>query len=381
MGLLVIVVIAHIVKYPAFRFGPQYAAATGKSLIEGYVRLGRWVVALYMLSEVAVIAIIIAATGVVTAAILLAVTGIDWDPKVTGVGLIVVGVAGLVVGGFSFLDRLTKIFVGVLTVATLVAMILSVPRIEWSVSNFGMPVFDFTTFAFVIALMGFMPSGMDLSVLQSLWTVAKRRSCTQKPTMAHTITDFNFGYVMTSILAISFLLMGAGVMHTASIAPAAGAAEFAKQVIDLYTTNLGNWVGGLVGVSAFFVMFTTLMTVLDGMPRLVATGIIGLQGNDRGRHEQLDGSRLLYATMALLAAAAVLVLLKLMQSFQAFIDFVTITAFLVAPLTALLNHLVVVGDEVPIKYQPSIAMRSWSILGILIMTVLAVLFIYMRFIQ
>ena len=34
-----LVLLAHLVKYPAFEFGPRYAAATGQSLLSGYARM------------------------------------------------------------------------------------------------------------------------------------------------------------------------------------------------------------------------------------------------------------------------------------------------------------------------------------------------------
>ena len=37
--LLWLVVAAHLLKYPAFEFGPRYAAATGESLLAGYARV------------------------------------------------------------------------------------------------------------------------------------------------------------------------------------------------------------------------------------------------------------------------------------------------------------------------------------------------------
>ena len=43
LGLLTVVIVANLIKYPAYRFGPLYAAITGRSLIEGYHGLGRWV--------------------------------------------------------------------------------------------------------------------------------------------------------------------------------------------------------------------------------------------------------------------------------------------------------------------------------------------------
>lgn len=41
-GLAGVILLALILKYPFFEFGPRYAAATGTSLVEGYSRLGRW---------------------------------------------------------------------------------------------------------------------------------------------------------------------------------------------------------------------------------------------------------------------------------------------------------------------------------------------------
>ena len=69
LGFLGVVIFANVIKYPAFSFGPAYTAATGESLIDGYARLGRWVVASVALGLLLVQAIIIAATAVTTAGI------------------------------------------------------------------------------------------------------------------------------------------------------------------------------------------------------------------------------------------------------------------------------------------------------------------------
>ena len=114
LGLLGVLILANVLKYPAFRFGPQYAVATGRSLIEGYRDLGQWVVAVYMLSEVAVMAIIIAATAAVTGAILMALADLSVDIRYMGVGLILLGVIMLATGGYRLLEGLTKVFVAIL---------------------------------------------------------------------------------------------------------------------------------------------------------------------------------------------------------------------------------------------------------------------------
>ena len=379
LGLLGIVIFVNVIKYPAFRFGPQYAAATGKSLIEGYRELGLWVVVVYLLSEVAVMAIIIAATATVTSAILLAITDVVMDFRTTSIGLIVVGVVVLGIGGYGLLDRLTKLFVALLTVATLVATLLSLPRIEWEFGQVFLPISDLQTLGFVIALMGFMPSALDLSVLQSLWSVAKQKTTGIRPSLAHALMDFNVGYLGSAGLAICFLLMGAGVMHATGEAPATGAAEFAKQVVGLYTSNLGSWAGTIVGISALFVMFTTLLTVLDGFPRLLATGIAAIRSASSNRPADIENSVLLRGCALLLAIGAALVLLFLMGSFQTFIDFVTVTAFVVSPVTAVLNHLVMFSSRVPDAYRPTAFLKSWSVLGIVTLSALSAMFLYVRF--
>lgn len=379
LGLFAIVILANVVKYPAFRFGPQYATATGQSLLHGYYDLGKWVLILFLLGEIAVMAIIIAATAIVTAAILLAVSGLQADPKLVAVILMIMGSVMLSIGGFKLLDRLTKVFVATLTVATLCATIMALPSIEWNFEQTFFPISDLQTLGFVIALMGFMPSAIDLSVLQSLWAVEKHKSQPIKPSMRYVMMDFNVGYLASCLLAICFLLMGAGVMHTAGEVPATSAANFAKQVIGLYTHNLGLWAGSIVGISAMFVMFSTLLTVLDGFPRLLASAI-ALSRKPKVTQEAKSPAYLSQtACMIFLGTVAAGVLLFLMGSFKTFIDFVTITAFVVSPFAALLNHLAITSAAVPVEFQPSTLMKVWSIMGISILAGLSIMFIYVRF--
>ena len=379
LGLLLVVILTNFFKYPAYRFGPQYAASTGRSLIQGYRRLGAWVVAFYLLIELGIIAIIIAATAVTTGAILLGVFEWSLDPRHVGVGLIALAVVALVTGGYRLLDRSTKVFVVVLTLATLVATLLSLPKIQWDFTPVSLSTSDLQTFGFVIALMGFMPAGMELSAIQSLWVVAKAKSSGQVLSTRLTILDFNVGYIMSALLAICFLLMGTAVLHSAGESPAQGAAAFAQQVISLFTAGLGQWSGTLVGVSALFVMFTTLTTVLDGMPRLVAACLLSLKESNPNVAIDVEGSSVLRGAMIVLAIAGALVLLFFMSSFQAFIDFVTITAFVVAPITATLNHLVITAEDVPPASRPGPILKTWSLLGILLMLGLALAYLYARF--
>ena len=48
-GLLLAIVLANILKYPFFEYGSRYANATGKSIIDGYLNLGKWALWLYFI--------------------------------------------------------------------------------------------------------------------------------------------------------------------------------------------------------------------------------------------------------------------------------------------------------------------------------------------
>ena len=187
------------------------------------------------------------------------------------------------------------------------------------------------------------------------------------------------GYVGSTIMAVCFLLMGAAVMHSNGVMPETQAAGFASQVIQLYTANLGEWAGVVVGISALFVMFTTLLTVMDGLPRLVAGGIQALQQSDPDSRTPLDGSPMLKGTIVILGLAGAAILLAFMRNFQSFIDFVTTTAFIAAPFNAVLNHLAVTSPRVPLALQPSPFMKAWSWMGILALSALSIAFFAWRF--
>lgn len=379
LGLVGIVIFANLIKYPFFRFGPRYAAATGMSLIEGYRRIGPLVLLLVALMMFAVHVIVIAATAITTAGIGLASFGLTFDARATAVGFIILGLGLMVTGGYHLLDRVTKVFVAILTVTTLVATALVIPDISWSVGAFALPPFSVAAFAFAVALMGFMPSGMELSVLHSCWSVAKQQDENRNIDAGEAMLDFNIGYVMTALLALCFVFLGAGVMHTSNVEPAGSAVAFASQVISLYTSSLGAWAGVIVGVSAFGVMFTTLVTVLDGFPRLYATIIQSLLAADGRVTRQVDRSPLMVGLALFLSAGAIAVLALFMRQFTGFIDFVTISAFVIAPVIALFNHIAMTSRDVPPDAQPSLVMQAWSWLGITMLSAITFAYLYLRF--
>jgi Mn2+/Fe2+ NRAMP family transporter len=389
LAMLLVLILVNALKYPAFRFAPHYVAVTGASLIDGYARRGRWVLVLYGLALLPTLATVVAAVAITLSGLAVATLGVDWPPALVGASLVGASVVSSLVGGFAWLDRLTKVFVAFLTLATLAAAVLAVPMIEWPGAALIPPV-NAASLVFVVALAGYMPAGLDLSVMHSLWSVAKARQTGVHPTTREAAADFDIGFAASLVLAVCFLLMGAGVMHPAGVAPEPSAPAFAAQVIALYESTLGAWSGLLVGIAAILVLLTTLIAVTDGFPRVVAA-LVGKLLEPPGGDARPGGDAMAAPAarvaaplertaayriaMALIALGAVLLLLVFFGSFRAFIDTATTIGFLTSPVIALLNHLAVFGPDVTGADRPGRVLWAWSVVGIAAMTLFAVAYL------
>jgi Mn2+/Fe2+ NRAMP family transporter len=379
LGMLLFIVLANLLKYPAFRFGPHYASATGTSLLEGYRRQGTWALVAYALVTLGTMFSVLAAVTVVTASLVKVTLRLELG-VVPISGLLMALCAGLLVlGHYRWLDRITKVLVAVLTVSTIVAALSVLPRIQWTGALWPAQ-FDLTTVMFLAALVGWMPSAIDISVWHSLWTLAKNDDSRQRASLSSSMLDFHLGYVGTAFLAVCFMLLGAGVMHGAGIEPDLRPAAFAAQVIDLYKSTLGPWAGPVIGSAAVAVMFSTTLTVVDGFPRAIATLVQRFRGPEVAGAGELASQitrRSYWLAMAVLCAGALLLLATLLDSLPAFVDVATTLSFLTAPLLAVLNHRAIMSPEVPPEARPPRWLWTLSWVGIVALSGFAVLYVFL----
>ncbi|RLB64864.1 MAG: divalent metal cation transporter [Deltaproteobacteria bacterium] len=361
VALLGLILLVNVIKYPAFRFGPQYSAATGHSLLEGYRRQGRWALVVYGVLTVGTMFTVQAVVAVVTAGLVIATTGITTSPIV--ISGVLVGLCGalLAVGRYQLLDRITKVLVVVLTLSTLVATALVLPRVDWGGPWWlGSADFDPKTIFFIAALVGWMPSAFDVAVWQSLWTLAKRDATGHAPSLREAMTDFHIGYIGTACLAVCFVLLGAGIMHGSGTQFSPNAGQFAGQIIGLYSQTLGQWARPVIGVAATAVMFSTTLAVVDGFPRALSALVERFRGPEQidEKEAQRGRARTTYwVALAVMFVGSMLVLVFLLKSLKALVDIATTLSFLTAPVLAVLNHRAVLSRDVPEDCRP----RRWLV--------------------
>ncbi len=365
IGLAILLI--HALKYPLFRFGAYYTAASGESLIEGYRRQGVFAVWLLLGAILCYMFFAMGAVSMLSAALIQTALGFEADARVFGAGILVVGVVFLLVGRFHWLDLVNKVLIVVLAVSTFAAAVLSLPRLHWSSLTMAPDQFDLKLLLFIAALGGFMPVSTDASAWQSVWTLAKARDAGVRLRLPSVLADFNLGYCGSAFFAACFLVMGAATMYSDGVAPAAEAPSFAAQLIGLYETALGAWAHPLIAASVISVMLTTALTGLDALPRVLVVITRVLRGDSPGGISEvpLDSGAMYRTYMILLAAGSIsLVFFMADSSFRTFLDFGTTVAFLVAPVIALLNHRAVFGPGVPPELHPGRGMWVWSVIGI-----------------
>ncbi len=217
--LIGLVLITNLCKYPFFEFGSRYANATGTSLIDGYLKIGKWMLWLYLAITIGSMFFVGAAVGAVTAGFMGYLFGVDnyLDNAaiVTTIILFVICITVLAVGKFNALDKLIKIIGTTLLITTIFAFILTlIEGPTEPISTFKKPdIWAEAGIGFMIALMGWMPTAVDLSTWNSLWTVARIKESGYKPTLKETLLDFNIGYIFSAILSICFITMGAYLLY------------------------------------------------------------------------------------------------------------------------------------------------------------------------
>lgn len=378
-----IIILANIMKYPAFRYGAQYAAATGTSLLEGYRKLGPWALWLYGFLTLATMFTVQAAVTLVTAGLAVAVFQTSWSLHIVSAILLAICAALLGIGQYKWLDVISKGLIAVLTVTTLIATALALPRIDAPILPFltGPAEWTVPTLVATAALVGWMPSAVDVSVWQSLWTLSRGKDQGSRLSVRDVLTDFHIGYVGTTILALCFMIMGAGVMFGSGATLADSAGGFAAQVVSMYASTLGDWMRPVVGAAALAVMFSTTLTVADGFPRALAALRQRLKGPEEPYGDETSIQRVDYGVwLLLIASGGLLIIVFASSSLRWLVDLATTLSFLTAPMLSGLNHLVMHQPSVPAENRPSEAMRRFSLACVAAQAIFATGYLYVRFV-
>lgn len=379
--LVAILIFSHIIKYPFFEFGPRYAAATGKHLISGYRKVGKWAVILFALLTISTMFAIQAAVTIVTAGIFGNLFSIELSAIWISAIILVFTMAVLIIGKFSVLDKIIKLIIVTLAISTIIAVFMALrngfnPNLEFAVQfNWKTPIH----LAFVIAFVGWLPAPIDISVWHSFWTLAKKDSSGHKPKLSEALLDFRIGFIGTAFLALCFLSLGALLMYGSEEEFSNSGIVFAGQLINLYTSSIGKWSFIIIAIAAFTTMLSTTITVLDAYSRILPPTIRYVFGDEsKSINKNYEKSQSLF-WMVIVVSGSLILMGFLSSSMRFMVDLATTISFVTAPILAILNYIVVTDKHMPVESQPKKWLKVYSWIGIIFLSGFSIAFIFWRF--
>jgi Mn2+/Fe2+ NRAMP family transporter len=358
-GLVWALLLINLFKYPFFQYGPRYAQATGETLLDGYYKLGKGYLWAYFILNFGTMFTIQSAVTVVTAGIASKLFGITEDIVTWSIVITILCGTLLLLGKYSWLDKLIKVIMVVLAVSSILAVSFAFFKNEQPLS-FNQVFPDRTGLLFLIAFLGWMPAPLDISIWHSIWTLEKNKTNPKDTSLKESLFDFNVGYIATVILALCFLGLGALVMFGTGVEFSNQGGIFAGQLIQLYTSSLGDAAYGIIGIAAFTTMLSTTLTTLDASPRAMSRTIQLLFDK--------EGTQYYTFWLLILAIGTGCIFIFLLSEMGQLVRIATVLSFITAPLYAFLNYRLVISNQMPKKHQPKRGLRLLSVMGLLFLS-------------
>lgn len=366
-SLLLLVILANLFKYPFFRFGAEYTLETGKNLVEGYAEKGKIYLGIFFILNVFSALVNTAAVGILCAAIVASAFPNALGLSITQWSLILIVIiwAMLLFGGYKFLDGLAKWIMSALTLATVLAVIVAIiEHPEYGADFVEKTPWQMTALPFIVSLMGWMPAPIEISAINSLWTAEKGK--TVDISIKDGLFDFNVGFIGTAILAVFFVAMGALIQYPTGQEVQAAGAAYIQQFVGMYASVLGDWSRFLITFIAFLCIFGTVITVIDGYSRVNAESLRLLFKKKEISQKELN------VWMTATSIIGGIIIYFFQGSVAPMLRFAMITSFLTTPFFALLNYLLVTGENKNLAKW----LKALSILGLIFLFGFAFFFIY-----
>jgi len=383
-ALLGFIVLAHVVKYPFFLFGPKYAGLTGKSLLDGYKNVGSWAFYLFLILTFLTMFFVQSGVTIVTAALAMNLFGDVLSLSQWAALILVVVCAVLIIGHYKLLNSLLKWMMLVLVVCSIIAWFAAVGKLGFTPSAAApqISLSSAASIAFIVALIGWMPTAIEISVWHSLWTISRIEK-PSKDAAKNAAIDFNIGYLTSFFLAIIFVWLGALLMFGQGDGFAKSAAAFAGQLVGIYSQSLGDWSWLLMAIVTFVALFSTTFAVADGFPQVWKRASV-LLGNGQSAEQGVDANKrankAYVISLAILAIGSWWIISDFAADIKALLDFVTTVSFVSAPIYAWLNYKVMTGADVAEDQKPQGWFKVYTLVCLTGLTLFSLFFLWWKFI-
>ncbi len=374
--MIIPILLANLLKYPFFEFGVRYTTVTEKSLIQGYLNLGKTYLWIYAFVTLISTFTILAALYVVTAGLFMNLFQIS-SMGTGGIALCLFVFIGLllIIGKYRFLENSLKAVITILFVALLVTTVLVIQKgpVPHAESYQRPEIFNEVGILFLIGLIGWMPTAVEASGWVSMWSIENLKTMKEKPSFKLALQEFNVGYFLTAILAVFFLIIGWLTLYGTGTELSDKAVVFADQLVTLFTVNIGDWAYFFIAIAAFATMFSTCMTAHDAVSRVSIDVLAKLYPNK----EVFKSKNAFAITVIIMAVINWLVITLFGANMGSLVALATFVSFVLAPLLGWMNLKTVMGKDIPQAYKPKMGLQILTWCGIVFLSFFALYYCWM----
>jgi len=369
------IVLANVFKYPFFEFGIRFTTVTQKSLIQGYLDLGKGYLWTYAVVTLISTFSILAALYVVTAGLLVNlfdITSISLELCTLALFVCISGI--LIIGKYKALEKSLKVIISLLFVALLTTTLLVLAKgpVVPNPPADHQSIFTGAGILFLISLMGWMPTAVEASGWVSLWAIENQKKEDSPIPLKKALQEFNLGYFLTAILALFFMVIGWYTLYGTGTELSGKAVPFADQLVTLFTTHIGAWSYFLIAIAAFATMFSTCMTAHDALARVSVDVLQKMYP----QQEKFKGTRVFAIGIIALAFMNLTVVLLFQANMEDLVGLATFIAFVLGPILGWMNLKTVTGANIPKESQPKLWLRLLTYSGILFLSLFAAYYVY-----
>ncbi len=369
-----LILLVNLFKYPFFRAGVQYTIGTRDTLVQGYAKLGRVYLIVFAILTTISAVVNTAALVLFSVSLLRFFIPFDVSTVTLSIGIIAICLTILFAGHYKALDSLSKLIMVSLSICTIIAAAIAFNQHAATAVVVENPSpWTLAAIGFIVVTMGWMPAPIEVSSLTSVWLKSQCKQ--QRVTPRSALFDFNIGYVTTAILAIVFLSLGALVLNGSGVELSKSGVGFSQQLVSMYSSTIGEWARPLISVVAFFCIFGSTITVIDGYSRVIAES----QRLIMRKESQSQSTSFMW--MMIVSAVALAILTFWASALLPMLNFAMVLAFMTTPVFALLNYILVTRTPLPEELVMGPKMKMLSIAGLIYLFGFLALFIWWKWLM
>jgi Mn2+/Fe2+ NRAMP family transporter len=309
-SVLWIVLLVHVFYYPNFEYGPRYAVATGKSLLDGYwdTKVGKPLFWIFLAMTFVTPPLLMASLGGLVGSVLYAAF-----PQVSfGIWCLVAYALTLLLilsGRYKLIENIAKLLIVVIVAISVFAFFAEPPSVGVLLGGLVPTYVAASGFMLVVVAILRMPTDPTTSIFLSKWAQQKRREwgddkAVLVSSLKKSLTDIRTGFVISFFVAMVFLSLGAVVLRPLGIVPEG--IDISIRLAEIYTMTFGRWMFPIFIGAAFIAFWGTYMSAMDGMFRLFSNVIERLFEPSEKRNRLITSAYLVVAATAGLLMATVI---------------------------------------------------------------------------